>query len=193
MPEIIIGNEQQIITETQVVTSQFVFSWDLLFYFGMIVTAVIFSYKICKIILTIYKNPKRWSGNLLIVKVINSTKAFSFFHYIFLGENIKPEDQSIILNHEFVHVTQKHTLDLLVFELFKIIFWFNPLIYMYQSRIATVHEFIADAKAVKHQSKKAYYNNLLAQVFDTQKLSFINPFFKQSLIKKRMVLLTIYV
>ncbi|MFV0571225.1 MAG: energy transducer TonB [Xanthomarina gelatinilytica] len=59
---------------------------------------------------------------------------------------------------------------------------------MYQNRISVVHEFLADAEAVKH-NKAQYYQNLLSQVFNAKQVSFINPFFKQSLIKKRIVML----
>lgn len=100
-----------------------------------------------------------------------------------MGEHINQHDQQTILRHEMVHVQHKHTLDLLVFEILRIVMWFNPLVYLYQNRIIAVHEFIADAEATKHQDKQVYYQNLLAQVFDTNKISFINPFYKQSLIK----------
>ncbi|MBN4070611.1 energy transducer TonB, partial [Olleya sp. AH-315-F22] len=76
------------------------------------------------------------------------------------------------------------------FEILRILFWFNPFIYMYQNRIRILHEYIADAKAVKSQDKSRYYENLLAQVFETKNVSFINTFFKQSLIKKRIIMLT---
>src|SRR5690606_14843292 len=125
-----------------------------------------------------------------LIYLKNSTSAFSFFNFIFLGDAISTSKRSAILAHEKVHVSQKHSLDLLVFELLRILFWFNPLIYIYQKRIAEVHEFIADSKAVKQHSKKVYYENLLSQVFDTQSISFINPFFKQSLIKKRIIMLS---
>ncbi|HEX9827277.1 MAG TPA: M56 family metallopeptidase, partial [Flavobacteriaceae bacterium] len=138
----------------------------------------------------LHKNPKRWKGNLLIVKLLNSNSAFSFFHYIFLGELLKAEDQVSILQHEQVHVEQKHTLDLLFFELLRIVFWFNPFVYIYQSRIVELHEYIADAKSVEHQNKAEYYQNLLSQVFDTQHISFVTPFFKQSLIKKRIIMIS---
>lgn len=85
---------------------------------------------------------------------------------------------------------QKHSLDLLVFEMLRILFWFNPLVYMYQNRITTLHEYIADAKALKTQDKQGYYENLLSQVFETQNVSFINSFFKQSLIKKRIIMIS---
>ncbi|RKE98469.1 energy transducer TonB [Ichthyenterobacterium magnum] len=61
--------------------------------------------------------------------------------------------------------------------------------YMYQKRITELHEFIVDEKAVKHESKTEYYESLLTQIFETKQFSFVNPFFKQSLIKKRILML----
>src|SRR5690606_8257923 len=61
-------------------------------------------------------------------------------------------------------------------------------IYMYQNRISVVHEFLADAEADKH-NKAQYYQNLLSQVFNAKQVEFINPFFKESLINKRIVML----
>src|SRR5690606_41816182 len=65
----------------------------------------------------------------------------------------------------------------------RIIFWFNPLIYIYQSRIAELHEFIADTHTVK-TNQKEHYQHLLEEVFKTESISFINQFFNHSLIKK---------
>jgi beta-lactamase regulating signal transducer with metallopeptidase domain len=70
----------------------------------------------------------------------------------------------------------------------RIVAWFNPLVYVYQNRISEVHEYIADAEVAKTH-KKEQYQLLLTQVFKTQYISFINPFFKSSLIKKRIVML----
>jgi len=126
---------------------------------------------------------------LFIVSLIKSNTAFSFFNYIFLGDTLKKEEREAVLKHEMVHVNQKHTLDLLFFEVLRILFWFNPLVYMYQNKIMSLHEFIADAQAVKNESKNQYYQSLLSQVFETKNMSFINPFFKQSLIKKRISML----
>jgi len=195
LPEVIIGKlsqpEANIALETVVdETSKFQFSWTYVFYIGAAVAFSIFVVKLVKIILLVYKNPKEWKGQFRIVTLLKSNVAFSFFYYIFLGERIKKEDKPIILKHEAVHVNQKHTLDLLFFELLRIVFWFNPLIYMYQVRIASLHEFIADAEAVKSKNKNQYYQDLLSQIFETQNVSFINAFYKKSLIKKRIVMLS---
>lgn len=195
MPEVTLGNISEVdpTLATQIITteaSKLQFSWELLFYIGAFVALVMFIFKLIKIITLIYRNPKYWSHNLRIVTLLKSNTAFSFFYYVFLGEYIKEEDKPTILKHEAVHVNQKHTLDLLFFELLRIVFWFNPLIYMYQNRISSLHEFIADAEAVKSQNKNDYYQDLLRQIFETENVSFINAFYKKSLIKKRIVMLS---
>ncbi len=194
LPEVLIG--QIGIQETSVLSLEPVFfntqtfwSLSLLFYLGVTIASILFFYKISKLLVLIYKNPKQKLGNLLIVILRNSNDAFSFFNRVFIGDNIKKKDKTIILKHEAIHVKQKHTLDLLFFEVLRIIFWFNPFVYMYQNRIASLHEYIADSKAIKNQDKTNYYQNLLSQVFETKNVSFINSFYKQSLIKKRIIML----
>lgn len=126
---------------------------------------------------------------LRIIEVPNSKIACTFYKTVFLGDKLSEAEKQQILSHELVHVKQKHSLDLVFFEALKIIFWFNPLVYIYQSRIATLHEFIADANVVKTTTRRSYYEQLLNTAFNTQNISFINQFFNHSLIKKRIIML----
>ncbi|PWK19003.1 M56 family metallopeptidase [Xanthomarina spongicola] len=193
LPEVVIGKQNPIVLDEVFIeganqASSFSWSWMYLFYFGSAIAFSIFAYKLINIIRLIYSNPKQEEQNLQIVNLENSRDAFSFFNYIFIGKQLESEERETIIKHELVHVKQKHTFDMLFFEILRVFFWFNPLIYMYQNRISVVHEFIADAEAVKH-NKTQYYQNLLSQVFHAKQVSFINPFFKESLIKKRIVML----
>ncbi len=189
LPAVIIGKSQTTLDPEIAnyagitIESQSTPFWKIFLFAGMGIMTLILLIKIFRLLSLYLKNPQQWKGDLLIIKLFNSSAAFSFFHCIFLGDRIFEEDKSAILEHETVHVKQRHSLDLLFFELMRIVFWFNPLAYMYQSRMATLHEYIADAKAVKFQNKKEYYNQLLSQVFETRQFSFVNPFFKQSLIR----------
>ncbi|MDF0707614.1 M56 family metallopeptidase [Flagellimonas okinawensis] len=155
---------------------------------GSILAAIWFAYKLIQIgklrNRSIVENYKDFTK----VTVPKSTSAFSFFRNIFMGDEIKKEKEANILAHELVHVKQWHSLDLLFFELARIVFWFNPLVYIYQNRVAELHEFIADEKAVK-QNKAAHFEMLLSEAFQTQNISFVNQFFNKSLIKKRIVML----
>src|SRR5690606_12023401 len=106
-------------------------------------------------------------GYVNIIEVPDSTIACTFYRTIFLGDRLTEAEKQQILSHELVHVKQKHSLDLVFFEVLKVIFWFNPLIYIYQNRIATVHEFIADATVVQATEKRSYYEQLLNSAFNT--------------------------
>ncbi|WP_031427076.1 M56 family metallopeptidase [Flavimarina sp. Hel_I_48] len=127
--------------------------------------------------------------NKTLISVPNSDAAFTFLNTIFIGNKLDDSTRNHILAHERVHVAQKHGLDLLFFELLKVLLWFNPLIYAYQKSISEVHEYLADQQAAKIIEPKSYYNQLLNTAFGTHEISFINTFFNQSLIKKRIVML----
>lgn len=162
--------------------------WQGLLFVGMALVTILFISKIYRIMeLTRMGKIERFSDFIKVI-VPKSNLAFSFYRTVFLGDAVSEKEEAEILKHELVHIKQKHTLDLLFFELMRIAFWFNPLVYMYQSRISELHEFIADAQVGKN-NKKEQYELLLSQVFQTRNISFINHFYKSSLIKKRIVML----
>lgn len=155
---------------------------------GSIVSALWFGYKLLQILKLKRQGKVVRYPDFVKVTVQRSSLAFSFFRNIFMGAEIQKEKEAKIIAHELVHVKQKHTLDLLFFELARIVFWFNPLVYVYQARVAELHEFIADAHAVKG-NKREHFEMLLSEAFKTQHISFVNQFFNKSLIKKRIVML----
>lgn len=162
------------------------FWWMALYLTGVVFTSGILLRKYQEI--NRYFRFKR-NGDQRIITIPNSDAAFTFLNTIFLGENLDVETCRHILAHEEVHVIQRHGLDLLFFELLRVLFWFNPFIYVYQRSIGELHEYIADAKAVCHSEPRSYYNQLLNTAFGSQKVSFINTFFNHSLIKKRILML----
>ena len=182
LPEVVIGEATTSQTEH---TNSFVIPWLSIYFAGVAVSALFLVIKIRSFIN--YLSFKRRGEH--IINVPNSTEAFTFFKYIFIGEDIDTLSRKQILTHEQIHAKQGHTWDLIFFEIMKIVFWFNPLIYFNQKLISTVHEYLADQKATAASSKKAYYEELLNTAFGTNNLSFTNTFFNQSLIKNRIVML----
>ncbi|GAB2760362.1 M56 family metallopeptidase [Salinimicrobium soli] len=163
--------------------------WLLIYGTGVLIAFLIFLKKF-SILKSLFSNPVvSEDANYRIVRVANSDIACTFFNTIFLGEQLSEEEVEQILSHEMVHVQHRHSLDLLFFEIQKILFWFNPLIYIYQSRLSVLHEYIADAGVVKKVEKRTYYQQLLNTAFGTKDISFINQFFNHSIIKKRIVML----
>jgi len=171
---------------TQLTTDQL-----LLFVYiaGVAVSLSLLVAKLGKIYRFILRGKSYYSNGNRIVLLPNSTLAFSFFNTIFLGENISDFHRDQIESHERIHIQQKHSLDLLLFEVLRIVFWFNPFVYLYQKKLVVVQEYLTDKAMVNQGCKKQYYQLLLSQVFETESISFINTFFNQSLIKKRIVML----
>ncbi len=180
-------SEEVVLSPTE--EASFEMPWKLiLFTSGVLISLTIFLFKLYQIYRLKKKGEVKYFEDFTRVLIKNSEVAFSFFKSIFLGDKVLQREHTSIIKHELVHIKQKHSYDLVFFEILRILNWFNPLVFVYQSRISELHEFIADAQVAKTH-KKEHYQLLLSQVFDTQHISFINPFFKSSLIKKRIVML----
>ena len=187
LPEIVLSPQKVIEQASWYQSINYV---DVLFWLGSAVFTVFFLIKLEKIIRLILKNRLIKKEGYTLVVLPKETKAFSFFNFIFIGENISEYQKEKIIQHELVHSKQKHSLDLLLFELLKIAMWFNPMIYIYQKRITLVHEYISDEVITKSTQKEHYINNILSDLFQVENISFINQFYKHSLIKKRIIMMT---
>jgi beta-lactamase regulating signal transducer with metallopeptidase domain len=100
----------------------------------------------------------------------NTNTAFSFFKSIFLGEQLSEIQKANILLHEKIHIDQHHSIDLLFFEVLRILFWFNPLVYVYQKKMILLQEFTADAKVAaikgkRHITRACYRKSLTPNQF----------------------------
>lgn len=87
----------------------------------------------------------------------------TFFYYIFLNKKAYNNHQipNEVLLHEQTHAKQLHSIDILLIELFQIVFWFNPFIIIYKKSIKLNHEFLADAEVLHQGVSKTNYQNIL--------------------------------
>ncbi|NJB37429.1 M56 family metallopeptidase [Croceivirga sp. JEA036] len=115
---------------------------------------------------------------------------FSFFYNIFYTpKTYTPEELQSILMHEKAHAKQLHTWDLLVIQICCTLFWFNPLIWLYQHVIRQNLEFAADAYAVaKIHNAKDYQYLMLRESLGYSPTAITHQFFN-SLIKNRIHML----
>ena len=111
-------------------------------------------------------NIRYWKGCYLI-NTEGKLPTFSFFRYLFWDNSIEFTDRekSQILNHELVHITQKHSFDVLYFEILGVLFWFNPLIVLYKKTVIDTHEFIADDLVIKTIDGSHYGRLIVKQLF----------------------------
>jgi beta-lactamase regulating signal transducer with metallopeptidase domain len=124
-----------------------------------------------------------------IYQVDDGIIPFSFGNAVFINSNQHTEDElREIVRHEFVHVRQKHTIDILWAELLCIINWYNPFAWLLKWSIRQNLEFIADNKVVENGINKKEYQYLLLQVIGNKQYSIATQFNFSSL-KKRIAMM----
>jgi hypothetical protein len=154
-----------------------------------IIMAILFTTKIFRLFRLMQKG-KRVTNNAFYMVEIDHTDAFSFLNHLFI--NPKLADIPAIIQHEMVHIRQKHSLDILFLEFFKIINWFNPVVYLLENNVKDLHEFIADHEIVSQQGDISFYADfLLHNAYDLSGSgsALTNNFFNKNLLKRRIMML----
>ena len=139
---------------------------------------------------TLYRNGKKSiHNNWTIIETRKEHAPFSFFNSLFVCSKAQYSDNEweMILVHEKRHNALLHFIDLLLMQFSKIIFWFHPLVYIYNKRLLLVHEYQADR--VSAQQPHAYGQFLLEQAL-LQSAPVTAHSFNRSPIKNRIVMLT---
>jgi|WetSurMetagenome_2_1015567.scaffolds.fasta_scaffold08688_2 TonB family protein len=120
-----------------------------------------------------------------VIRTSGFKGSFSFFNYVFINPSINESELEMIMNHELVHVSQRHWFDLLLAEIVRLLQWVNPFAWIYTGLIRQNHEYIADAETLQQISDPAVYKAvLLNQLFDSRVFS-LSDTFNFSINKKR--------
>ncbi|MDR6806877.1 TonB family protein [Dyadobacter sp. BE34] len=109
--------------------------------------------------------------------------SFSFLKWMIISNEDYERNFEPIFMHEMVHVRQWHTLDILLIELLKALFWFNPALWLYKRALQDTHEYLADEQAL---DKDRYATFLVAYAKNAVVTSVTNQFFNSSLLKRRI-------
>jgi len=124
------------------------------------------------------------------IDVKENIAPFSYFDYIVYNSSLySASELESIIEHEKVHSEQNHTIDVLVSRIFCVLFWFNPIMWLYKKAILQNLEFIADNEAAQKISDKKAYQYTLLKITTHENCVAITNHFYQSLIKKRIVML----
>lgn len=110
---------------------------------------------------------------------------FSFFRFIYIPKNLDSEQYELIYKHEAIHAKQLHSIDLLIYELYRVFFWFNPLTWLALKDVKSNHEYLADRSA-SQSNINSYSNLMVAQLLGVNCSDIANNFNDEPLIKKRM-------
>jgi TonB family protein len=168
-----------LITQVTLAPAQDIFNWGQLIASLYIAGMLFFSFRLI------------WQLSLVkrLIKAKPSGSAFSFFRKKVIDQQLPGLET--IHQHEDVHIRQFHTLDIMFFEILGIIAWCNPISYAFKVSIRNIHEYLADEVAAQIQGdKESYAMLLLSKAFGIDQNALTNNFFNQSLLKKRILMLS---
>lgn len=139
----------------------------------------------------LHKNSEPGEVHNYAVRLINGdVSPFSFWRNIYINPHkLSPNDLEKVLEHEYIHVSQWHTLDILLAELSTVFYWFNPGIWLMKQAVKENIEFITDRKILqKGADSKQYQYSLLNVSMAASPNKLVNNF-NISTIKKRIIMM----
>lgn len=115
----------------------------------------------------------------------------TFWNYIFINSNEykKGKIEQELFTHELAHVTQRHTIDVLIIEVLQILFWFNPLFFVLKKAVQLNHEFLADDKVISAHHNITEYQSLLLNKAAWKNEYYLASNLNYSLTKKRLLMM----
>lgn len=166
------------------------FAWAalIIYLLGVLYKAFRLQQHVTALYQLIRSNQQHPKDNYTLIYTQHKAAPFSFLHYIFLpaqNDLLTEKEQAQVLQHEQIHVTQKHSLDLIFFELSSIFFWFNPAIYYLGRQIREAHEFQADGLITQARGSKKQYGQLLLKLAGQRSASpLMHTFFSKQLVHR---------
>ncbi|MDE5612315.1 MAG: M56 family metallopeptidase, partial [Odoribacter sp.] len=130
---------------------------------------------------------EEWEG-MLVVRNNRVASPFSFFKMIFVNRKLQGETLRVVLAHEKTHIEHKHYRDTLAIEMFCILFWFNPFVWLVKRELKALHEFEVDRYLLNHGIELSKYQHIIFNELMGYGPAIANGF-HNSMIKKRFIMM----
>ncbi len=136
-----------------------------LYWTGLVVFGLRFAHDLFRIASLRFRFGAHQQAEFTLVRTHGEMPTFSFFSMLFWDDNVplQGSERLSILDHELTHIRQRHSLDMLIMNVVRILFWFNPAAWLLSRRLNDLHEFIADKEASRRAGSREY-QRLLASV-----------------------------
>ncbi|MFC0262157.1 TonB family protein [Fontibacter flavus] len=138
-----------------------------------------------------YQTSFNLKDNYFLIPTFGLTPVFSFFNKLFWDDTqeLLPKEKEQIIQHEIVHIRQRHSYDVLFYQVLSVIFWYNPAIHLLRNALVDVHEYLADENVLKETSHKEIYPKLIVKMaFKGIDLPIGNYFIRSTTLKRIMMM-----
>ena len=129
------------------------------------------------------------NGTVLVITK-QSLSPFSWMRFIVISESDYEENNRELLLHEQAHINSKHSVDLLISQLFVIMQWFNPAVWLMKKELKEIHEYEADDAVINSGVHiKQYQLLLIKKAVGTERFNSMTNSFNHSKLKKRITMM----
>ena len=156
---------------------------------GALLTFVWFSVSTCRLAQLIRMSEKKRYGNYILVIPRQPIASFSWGRYIVVSASDYSRQSEEVLLHEMMHLRNHHTLDLLFMQIFLLVHWFNPVIWLLKRELQEIHEFEADNGVINTGVDATKYQLLLVKKAVGTRLYSMANGFNHSKLKKRITMM----
>ena len=149
-----------------------------------------FSWHLIRILKVRMQSEARSFNNISYRYLNDELAPFSFFKWIFIEpESHSDEKLKQILIHEQIHVQQWHSLDVMLMEIVRLLFWWNPFVWLMKKEIVINLEYIADNGVLeKGIDRRNYQYHLLHLAYSRKNILLTNNF-NISKLKQRVMMM----
>ena len=129
------------------------------------------------------------TGNIRMIVTDEKISPFSWMNHIVISRTDLEENGREILCHEMAHITNHHSIDLVLADICILLQWFNPASWLIKSELQNVHEFEADETVIRNGIDAKNYQLLLIKKAVGSRLYSIANSFNHSKLKKRITMM----
>lgn len=134
----------------------------ILFAIGFLFTFIRYLIGLSQIAVIIRNSEKQMLPDHTVLCVTDKNiSPFSWMKYIVLSRSELSADNQAVIRHERAHIHLRHSVDMIFFDIFTCIFWFNPFSWLLRRKIQSVHEYQADEKVLSQGIDSRQYQLLL--------------------------------
>jgi len=138
-----------------------------------------------KVLQLIRKAEKQKLQNIVLAVVKEMIQPFTFLNHVVLSEKDLHENKNSIVAHEQAHIKKLHAIDLAICEVFTLLHFFNPLMWLLRRDLKLIHEYQADQAVLNKGIDAQQYQLLVIQkAVGERRFALANSFSQKPILKR---------
>lgn len=157
---------------------------------GMVLTLCRFVWAYIKLSNIIRRGRKeKMDGYTLVITGDESRSPFSWRKYVVVGDKRDTEECRAVMIHELRHLSARHSIDLIIAQIYAIAVWYNPVSWLMIEELKTVHEYEADEAVIDSGVNLKEYQMLLIKKAVGARLPSLANSLNHSKLQKRITMM----